>query len=75
MINAFWKTLAFAIPPLDENHVSWRCCVDTFRDSPRDICAWTEAEAVQGDAFVVQPRSIVVLITKVNEAGTRHDER
>jgi isoamylase len=71
MINAFWKTLAFAIPPLDENHVSWRCCVDTFRDSPRDICAWTEAEAVQGEAFIVQPRSTVVLITKVNDAGTR----
>jgi isoamylase len=75
MINAFWKTLAFAIPPREENHVSWRCCVDTFRDSPRDICAWTEAEAVQGEVFVVQPRSIVVLITKVNDAGTRHDER
>ena len=75
MINAFWEALTFAIPPLDENHVSWRCCVDTFRDSPRDICAWIEAEAVQGDAFVVQPRSIVVLITKVNDAGRRDDER
>jgi glycogen operon protein len=71
MINAYWEALAFAIPPLDENHVSWRCCVDTFRDSPRDICAWTEAEAVQGEAFIVQPRSIVVLVTKFHDAGTR----
>ena len=75
MINAFWEALTFAIPPLDENHVSWRCCLDTFRDSPRDICAWTEAQAVQGETFTVQPRSIVVLITKVNDAGRRHDER
>ena len=71
MINAYWEALAFALPPLDENHVSWRCCVDTFRDSPHDISAWTEAEAVQGEAFIVQPRSIVVLVTKFLEVGTR----
>ena len=71
MINAYWEALAFAIPELDENDVSWRCCVDTFRDSPRDICAWTEAEAVQGEAFIVQPRSIVVLVAKFHDAGSK----
>jgi isoamylase len=64
MINAFWEALAFAIPPLKQNHTSWRCCVDTFRDSPHDICAWTEAEAVQAETFTVRPRSIVMLVRK-----------
>jgi glycogen operon protein len=67
MINAYWEALSFAIPPLDENYVSWRCCVDTFRSSPRDIRAWVEAETVQGQTFIVQPRSIVVLVTKFHD--------
>jgi glycogen operon protein len=71
MINAYWEALAFAIPPLDENHGSWRCCIDTFRASPRDICAWAEAETVQEETFIVQPRSIVLLVTKFQDVGTR----
>jgi glycogen operon protein len=63
MLNAFWDALAFAIPPLKQKH-SWRCCVDTFRDSPHDICAWAEAEAVQAETFMVRPRSVVVLVAK-----------
>jgi glycogen operon protein len=70
MINAYWEALAFAIPPLDENHGSWRCCVDTFRASPRDICAWAEAETVHGETFIVQARSIAVLVTKFQDVGT-----
>jgi isoamylase len=64
MINAFWEALAFAIPPLKQSHISWRCCVNTFRDSPYDNCAWEEAVAVQAETFTVGPRSIVVLVTK-----------
>jgi isoamylase len=70
MINAYWEALAFAIPPLNENHGSWRCCVDTFRASPRDICAWAEAETVHGETFIVQARSIAVLVTKFQDVGT-----
>ena len=64
MINAFWEALAFAIPPLKQSHISWRCCVNTFHDSPYDSCAWEEAVAVQAETFTVGPRSIVVLVTK-----------
>jgi hypothetical protein len=45
--------------------------VDTFRQSPADICVWSESETVQGQTLIVQPRSIVVLVTKFHEAGTR----
>jgi isoamylase len=69
MINSYWEALAFALPRLDENYGSWRCCVDTFRDAPRDICAWAEAEAVQGETFLVQPRSIAVLVTRFHDVG------
>jgi isoamylase len=71
MVNAYWEALAFAIPPLDEKHLLWRCCVDTFGTFPADISVWSEAETVQGGTFIVQPRSIVVLVTKFNDVGTR----
>jgi glycogen operon protein len=69
MINAYWEALAFAIPQLEENRAQWRCCVDTFRPSPADICVWSESETVQGQTLILQPRSIVVLVTKFHEAG------
>jgi len=67
MINAYWEALCFAIPQLDETHSQWRRCVDTFRLSPADIGVWAEAETVQGQTLIVQPRSIVVLVTKLHD--------
>jgi isoamylase len=71
MINAYWEALEFAIPQLDENHVPWRRCVDTFRMSPADISVWSEAETAEGETLIVQSRSIVVLVTRFNDVGTR----
>ncbi len=58
------------IPLLDESHQPWRRRVDTFRTPPADISVWSEAETVQGETAIVQPRSIVVLVTKFNDRGT-----
>ena len=69
MINAYWQPLSFAIPPLDQRHTSWLCCVDTFRASPEDVRTWSEAETVRGATFLVQPRSIAVLVTKSQALG------
>jgi isoamylase len=71
MINAYWEALEFAIPQLDDNHSQWRCCVDTFRQSPADISLWSEAETVQGGTLIVQPRSIVMLVTKFHNMERR----
>jgi isoamylase len=71
MINAYWEALTFAIPPLDEKYLPWRRSVDTFRPAPEDVCGWLDAETVRGGTFVVQPRSIVVLVTKSNSVGTQ----
>jgi isoamylase len=67
MINAYWEPLSFAIPQLDENHSQWRRCMDTFRLSPADISPWSQAETVQDKALIVQPRSIVLLVTKLHD--------
>jgi glycogen operon protein len=71
MINAYWQALTFAIPLLDEKYGPWRLCVDTFRPAPQDIRAWSDSESVRGATLVVQPRSIVVLVTKSNSVGTQ----
>jgi glycogen operon protein len=71
MVNAYWEALAFEIPPLDEKHLAWRCCVDTFATSAADISVWSEAETVRGGTLIVQSRSIVVLVTKFDDVGTR----
>jgi isoamylase len=70
MVNAYWEALEFAIPPLDESHHPWRRRVDTFRTPPADISVWSESETVQGETVIVQPRSIVVLVTRFNDMGT-----
>jgi isoamylase len=71
MINAYWEALTFAIPPLDEMYLPWRRCVDTFRPAPGDISGWLDSETVGGGTLVIQPRSIVVLVTKSNSVGTQ----
>ena len=70
MLNAYWEPLTFAIPPLATGHLAWRCCVDTFRAPPDDISVWSDAEPLPGEAVVVQPRSIVVLVTKASGVET-----
>jgi glycogen operon protein len=70
MMNAYWEPLEFVLPRLDTGHVLWRRCVDTFRASPGDICVWSEAETVRSETLIVQPRSIVVLVTRPTEVET-----
>jgi glycogen operon protein len=69
MINAYWEPLTFAIPPLDEKSSPWRRCIDTFRAAPEDISGWNQAPAVRDATFVVQPRSIVLLVSKSTDSG------
>jgi glycogen operon protein len=64
IINAYWETLEFEIPTLSQAQDSWRRCVDTFRDSPADICGWANAPTLQGSTCWVQPRSVVLLLAE-----------
>jgi isoamylase len=60
IVNAYWEPLAFEIPRA--NGVGhWRRIIDTFLDSPEDICEWASAPTVKDTRYLVQPRSVVLL--------------
>ena len=66
MINAHWEELKFEVPPVGEliGH-DWKRWIDTSRESPDDVCSWNEAEAVREAVYAVQPRSVVVLVSRL----------
>jgi len=64
MINAYWEALEFEIPSPGDPHEHWRRVIDTFLDSPDDICGWAKAPQVPTPAYRVQPRSVVLLIAR-----------
>jgi len=69
IINAYWETLDFQLPQLDDRLGGWRCCVDTYLDPPHDICGWAEAEAINGPTYWVQSRSVVLLLACAGSNG------
>ena len=69
IVNAYWEALEFEIPPHDANS-AWRRIIDTSLDSPNDVRAWADAPTVPQSTYVVQPRSVVLLI-----AIPHHDQR
>lgn len=59
MINAYWEPLKFELPP---DRRRWVRSIDTALQPPNDITADDdEAEALEPDTYLVQPRSIVLL--------------
>ena len=62
IVNAYWEALEFEIPTSGSAHQAWRRIIDTSLDSPDDVRAWAEAPAVDPPAYLVQPRSVVLLI-------------
>ena len=68
MVNAYWEPLAFQLPGVATSAAfSWRRCVDTALPSPDDIQPWPNAATVTGDAYVVQPRAVVLLARALEE--------
>jgi isoamylase len=63
MVNAYWEALAFELlPPPSDSADGWRRVIDTYLEPPDDFCPWTEAPAVEGSSYLVQPRSVVLLL-------------
>jgi isoamylase len=63
MLNAYWEALAFELPPVPaESQQGWRRCIDTALISPDDFCPWQTAPVVAQATYMVQPRSVVVLV-------------
>ena len=65
MFNAYWEALTFELPPLTAGeHDRWRRWIDTAREAPDDVCDRLPAPAVDGSAYTVQARSLVVLFAE-----------
>jgi glycogen operon protein len=61
MVNAYWESLEFQLPPLkEEAGARWKRCIDTALDSPEDIVE--PVQPVPGSTYRVEPRSLVVLL-------------
>ncbi len=66
IFNAYWEPLDFELPLIDNvTGDSWRRWVDTALESPFDIVEGENASPVEGRTYRAGPRSVVVLITKL----------
>jgi glycogen operon protein len=64
MLNAYWEPLRFEVPPSGEPHGGpWRRWIDTALASPADVSEWEEAPAIADSSYLVQPRSVAMLVT------------
>jgi isoamylase len=73
ILNAYWESLEFELPPTGNGSgYPWRRWIDTAKDSPNDILEWPKAPPLAGSTYRVEPRSVVVLFAEVGpEAGHR----
>ncbi|HBL24862.1 MAG TPA: glycogen debranching enzyme GlgX [Deltaproteobacteria bacterium] len=66
IFNAYWEPLEFELPPVDNGQENpWRRWIDTALDSPQDIVEWQTAPSVPGYVYRAEPRSVVVLFTRI----------
>ena len=70
MINAHCSPLEFRLPPMQPGH-HWRRLIDTSLQSPCDIVEPRFALPVDDATYLVQPRSMVMLLT-ANRRKRRH---
>jgi glycogen operon protein len=68
MLNAYWEPLAFELPPVQNlQGKAWHRWIDTALAPPEDIGTWANAPAVSGETYLVQPRSVVVLMERIGK--------
>ena len=67
VLNAYWEPLSFDLPPIPEDGLGpWRRWLDTFLETPDDVCQPSNAPVVTGSSYLVNPRSIVALARIAN---------
>jgi len=64
MLNAYYGSLEFELPELAVA-AQWKRWIDTSLDSPDDICGWNEVSVNASEKYLVQSRSVVILIAKL----------
>ena len=70
MLNAYWEPLEFEVPAADGTIApGWRRSVDTAAPPPHDGLPWMDAPVHVTGNCVVQPRSLVLLVARLPDAG------
>ena len=70
MMNAYWEDLEFEVPSVAVSPgQNWKRWIDTFRESPEDICSWDDAAVVREAIYKVRSRSLVVLVARLENHG------
>jgi glycogen operon protein len=67
MLNAYWEPLRFELPAASEAD-PWRRWLDTSLKSPEDVVDWRDAPHVTDASYLVQPRSLALLVIPLAEA-------
>jgi isoamylase len=65
IVNAYWESLEFELPP-NGSKDPWRRWIDTGLDSPHDIVPWETAAPVSGLTYRAEPRSVVALYSRLS---------
>jgi glycogen operon protein len=64
MLNGYHEALEFELPQL-KDATQWKRWIDTALESPNDICDRKNASIVLNEKYLVQPRSVVILIARL----------
>jgi len=65
ILNSYWEKLSFELPILhNSSGDGWRRVIDTSLTSPDDFCYWEEAPLIKESEYSVEPRSIVLAISR-----------
>jgi isoamylase len=67
ILNAYWESLAFDLPPVNNHDNYWHRWIDTSLDSPDDIVEWRAAPTVRSGAYLAGPRSVVALFARIGD--------
>jgi hypothetical protein len=62
--TGYWEPLSFEFSPTEQG-AGWRRWLDTSLPSPDDICELDEAPFITGATYVVRPRSIACLFSRL----------
>jgi len=66
IFNAYGEALLFELPPVFAGPGNvWHRWIDTFRHSPHDIVEWDHAPRFEEPQYLVGPRSVVVLYSRM----------